>query len=81
MTQNSVRDGVSYTDARQKLFWNGILVCVLSIKNLQNCVWACSVTKIPLVVSKHKNLLTILLVLSLQAALHLPHEEAWYLGL
>jgi hypothetical protein len=55
VTSNLVGEGrVSYTDAGKKRFQNVIPVCVLLRKNFQNCVLACSVTKIPL------NVLTLL---------------------
>jgi hypothetical protein len=48
VAQNLVRDGVSYTDPRKKGFWNAVVACVLLIKNFQNGILACSITKIPL---------------------------------
>jgi hypothetical protein len=47
----SERDGVDYTNARKKRFWNTVLASVLLRKNLWNSVPARSITKIPLSVT------------------------------
>jgi hypothetical protein len=52
VTQNLVRDGVSYTDPRKRRFQNVILGCVLLRKNFWNGVLAYSFTKILLAVDK-----------------------------
>jgi hypothetical protein len=40
--------GVSYIDAREKMFRNTVLACILLRKNFWNGVPACSIIQIPL---------------------------------
>jgi hypothetical protein len=47
VTQNSVGDGVNYTNPKKRRFQNAIQGCILLRRNFWNSISTCSVKKIP----------------------------------
>jgi hypothetical protein len=51
VAQNSIEDGVSYTDPRKRMLRNAVAICVLPRNNFRNGVPARCFAKMPLVIS------------------------------